>query len=27
MNGGWQAYGFRNQGHLLRYVNTGQDSR
>lgn len=26
-NGGWQAYGFRNQGQCIRYLNTGQDSR
>lgn len=26
-NGGWQDYGFRNQGQCIRYVNTGQDSR
>jgi hypothetical protein len=26
-NGGWEAYGFRNQGQCIRYVNTGKDSR
>jgi Tol biopolymer transport system component len=26
-NGGWVAYGFRNQGQCMRYVMTGQDSR
>lgn len=26
-NGGWQKYGFRNQGQCIRFVNTGQDSR
>ena len=26
-NGGWEAFGFRNQGQCIRYVNTGQDSR
>lgn len=25
--GGWEAYGFRNQGQCIRFVNTGQDSR
>ena len=25
--GGWQDYGFRNQGQCIRYVNTGKDSR
>ena len=25
--GGWEEYGFRNQGQCIRYVNTGQDSR
>jgi Tol biopolymer transport system component len=26
-NSGWVAYGFRNQGQCMRYVETGQDSR
>ncbi|HVM15715.1 MAG TPA: carboxypeptidase regulatory-like domain-containing protein [Egibacteraceae bacterium] len=26
-NGGWQDYGFRNQGQCLQFVNTGKDSR
>jgi hypothetical protein len=26
-NGGWQRYGFRNQGQCIRFVNTGADSR
>jgi hypothetical protein len=26
-NGGWEDFGFRNQGQCIRYVNTGQDSR
>ncbi|HVM14632.1 MAG TPA: hypothetical protein VM287_09910 [Egibacteraceae bacterium] len=26
-DGGWEDYGFRNQGQCMRYVNTGQDSR
>lgn len=26
-DGGWEAYGFRNQGQCIRFVNTGQDSR
>lgn len=26
-NGGWEEYGFRNQGQCIRYVNTGKDSR
>jgi hypothetical protein len=26
-DGGWEAYGFRNQGQCIRYVNTGKDSR
>ncbi|MWG35636.1 hypothetical protein [Halomarina oriensis] len=26
-NGGWETFGFRNQGQCLRYVNTGKDSR
>lgn len=25
--GGWEAFGFRNQGQCIRFVNTGQDSR
>lgn len=25
--GGWEAYGFKNQGQCVRYVNTGKDSR
>ncbi|WP_370327690.1 hypothetical protein [Euzebya sp.] len=25
--GGWEEYGFRNQGQCIRFVNTGQDSR
>jgi len=25
--GGWQAFGFRNQGQCIRFVNTGKDSR
>jgi len=25
--GGWQDYGFRNQGQCIRFVNTGKDSR
>lgn len=25
--GGWQDFGFRNQGQCIRFVNTGQDSR
>ncbi len=27
MQGGWEDYGFRNQGQCIRYVNTGKDSR
>jgi hypothetical protein len=27
MNGGWEAFGFSNQGECIRFVNTGQDSR
>ena len=27
MDGGWEEFGFRNQGQCIRYVNTGQDSR
>ena len=26
-NGGWEAFGFRNQGQCIRFVNTGKDSR
>lgn len=26
-DGGWEEYGFRNQGQCIRYVNTGKDSR
>lgn len=26
-NGGWETYGFRNQGLCIQYVNTGKDSR
>lgn len=26
-DGGWAAYGFRNQGQCIRFVNTGKDSR
>ncbi|CAN5539888.1 hypothetical protein BH23BAC4_BH23BAC4_15730 [soil metagenome] len=26
-NGGWQTFGFRNQGQCIQYVNTGRDSR
>ncbi|MDP2629222.1 MAG: hypothetical protein Q8P45_00750, partial [Candidatus Harrisonbacteria bacterium] len=26
-NGGWEDFGFKNQGQCIRYVNTGQDSR
>jgi len=26
-NGGWETFGFRNQGQCIRFVNTGQDSR
>lgn len=25
--GGWEDFGFKNQGQCIRYVNTGQDSR
>jgi hypothetical protein len=25
--GGWEEFGFRNQGQCIRFVNTGQDSR
>lgn len=27
MNGGWEAYGFQNQGRCIQFVNTGKDSR
>ncbi len=26
-NGGWEAYGFSNQGRCIQFVNTGKDSR
>ena len=26
-DGGWESFGFRNQGQCNRFVNTGQDSR
>lgn len=26
-DGGWEIFGFRNQGQCIRFVNTGQDSR
>ena len=26
-NGGWEDFGFSNQGQCIRFVNTGQDSR
>ena len=26
-NGGWESYGFKNQRHSVRYVETGKDSR
>lgn len=26
-NGGWESYGFRNQGQCVRFVETGKDSR
>lgn len=26
-NGGWEGYGFRNQGQCVRFIETGQDSR
>lgn len=26
-NGGWEYYGFRNQGKCIQFVNTGKDSR
>ena len=27
MKGGWEAYGFQNQGQCIQFVNTGKDSR
>jgi hypothetical protein len=27
MDGGWEAFGFRNQGQCIRYVVTGKDGR
>lgn len=27
MDGGWQQFGFRNQGQCIRFANTGMDSR
>jgi hypothetical protein len=27
MNGGWEQYGFKNQGLCVRYIETGKDSR
>lgn len=27
MNGGWAAYGFKNQGQCVRFIETGKDSR
>jgi hypothetical protein len=27
MDGGWEAFGFRNQGQCIRFINTGVDSR
>lgn len=27
MSGGWEDYGFRNQGQCVRFVSTGKDSR
>ncbi|MEZ4501033.1 MAG: hypothetical protein R3C39_00195 [Dehalococcoidia bacterium] len=27
MNGGWEAFGFSNQGLCIQFVNTGKDSR
>jgi len=27
MGGGWEAFGFRNQGLCIQFVNTGRDSR
>jgi hypothetical protein len=26
-DGGWEDFGFRNQGQCIRFVNTGEDSR
>jgi hypothetical protein len=26
-DGGWEAYGFKNQGQCIRFVETGKDSR
>ena len=26
-DGGWEAYGFRNQGQCVRFIQTGKDSR
>jgi hypothetical protein len=26
-NGGWEAFGFKNQGQCVRFVETGKDSR
>lgn len=26
-NGGWEAFGFANQGRCIQFVNTGQDTR
>ena len=26
-NGGWEQFGFRNQGQCVRFVETGKDSR
>ena len=26
-NGGWDGFGFRNQGQCIKFVNTGKDSR
>ena len=26
-NGGWEAFGFRNQGQCVRFIETGKDSR
>lgn len=26
-DGGWEAYGFKNQGQCIKFVNTGMDSR
>jgi hypothetical protein len=25
--GGWEAFGFKNQGQCVRFVQTGKDSR